>query len=412
MNRLAFLLVACLLAGSSLHAQKIEASKVRTVVIDPGHGGDKPGAIGKHCTEKDIVLQVAVKLGRLISDNYPDVKVIFTRTTDVDIALSERAHMANAAKADLFLSIHANSHPTSTPSGVESFVMGLSKSKANMEVARKENADILLEKDYKSNSAYQGFDPNSPESSIIFAMFQNAYLDKSLNFAQQIQTHYGRQLTTVNRGVKQAEFMVLYMSAMPAVLTEIGFISNPTEEAFMMSEAGQARIAVALFNAFMDYKAAEEGTAPLAKPVINLPGYGQNPPSIPTPQPTTAPDTNAIQATADTVATSAPLQTVEPAEQEIVQQASPQREMPVYKVQFLSVSHRLKEDARELRGITDYEVYEENGVVRYLRGNANTINKAKAIQRELREQGFKDAFVVAFYQGRKISIQQALELSR
>ena len=371
------------------------------------------------------MLQVAKKFGKLINDNYPDVKVIYTRTTDVDIALSQRAHIANTAKADLFISIHANSHPTSTPTGVETFVMGLSKSKANMDVARKENADILLESDYKTNSAYQGFDPNSPESSIIFAMFQNAYLDKSLTFAEMIQKQYGKSLSTVNRGVKQAEFMVLYMSAMPAVLTEIGFISNPTEEALMMSDAGQAKISIALFNAFMAYKCAEEGIQPIAKPVIDLPGYGKNAPKQveePKPQPVSdtvkVADTVAVAAV-DTMASATP--TVAPVDTAIsqpVQEPAPiaqtqpaEEEKPVYKVQFLSVSHPLKEGARELRGVADYDVYEENGTFRYVKGNLSTINKAKALQRELRELGFKDAFVVAFYKGKKISIQQARELS-
>jgi len=256
MKRLVFLLVCSLVLCGNTNAWKKETGKVKTVVIDPGHGGDKPGAIGKHCTEKDIVLQVARKLGQLIGDNYPDVKVIYTRTSDVDIALSERARIANTSKADLFLSIHANSHPTAAPSGVESFVMGLSKSKANMDVARKENADILLESDYKTNSAYQGFDPDSPESSIIFAMFQNAYLDKSLTFAELIQKQYGQHLHTVNRGVKQAEFIVLYMSAMPAVLTEIGFISNPEEERYMNSEKGQKDIAKRIAKGVQQYKEA------------------------------------------------------------------------------------------------------------------------------------------------------------
>ena len=420
MKRLLFLLVCCLVSAGSVSAQKKEAGKVRTVVIDPGHGGIKPGAIGKHCSEKDIVLQVAKKFGKLINDNYSDVKVIYTRTTDVDIALSERAHIANTAKADLFISIHANSHPTSTPTGVETFVMGLSKSKANMDVARKENADILLESDYKNNSAYQGFDPNSPESSIIFAMFQNAYLDKSLTFAEMIQKQYGKTLNTVNRGVKQAEFMVLYMSAMPAVLTEIGFISNPTEERFMMSDAGQAKIAVALFNAFMAYKCAEEGTQPIAKPVIDLPGYGKNAPAKEEVKP--LPETDTVPAVDTTVAAAvdvtqgvAPADTVvsqpEPEPAPVVLPDPAEVERPVYKVQFLSVSHPLKEGARELRGVTDYDVYEENGTFRYIKGSVSNINKAKALQRELRELGFKDAFVVAFYKGKKISIQQARELS-
>jgi N-acetylmuramoyl-L-alanine amidase len=242
------------------------------VVIDPGHGGAKPGAHGGRIQEKELTLSIAKKFGKLIADNYPDVKVIYTRTTDVDISLAERAHIANRNKADLFISIHANSHPTASPTGVETFVMGLSESRANLEVAKKENADILLEADYKKNSAYKDFDPNSPESYVMLAMFQNAYLDKSLNFAQAIQNQYKQNLKTINRGVKQAELFVLYKTTCPSVLTEVGFISNPAEEAFMMSDEGQAKIAISLFNAFMTYKATEEGINKIAKPKYNIPG--------------------------------------------------------------------------------------------------------------------------------------------
>ena len=248
---------------------------MRTVVIDPGHGGAKPGAQGKRTQEKAITLAVAKKFGKLVEDNYPDVKVIYTRTTDVDISLAERAHIANRNKADLFISIHANSHPTSTPTGVETFVMGLSESRANLEVAKKENADILLEADYKSNADYNGFDPNAPETYVMLTMFQNAFIDKSLNLAQAIQTQYKHNIKTVNRGVKQAELYVLYKTTCPSVLTEIGFISNPTEEAYMISDEGQATIAVCLFNAFMTYKSTEEGTDRIANPVINIKGWKQ-----------------------------------------------------------------------------------------------------------------------------------------
>ncbi|MBQ4296098.1 MAG: N-acetylmuramoyl-L-alanine amidase, partial [Prevotella sp.] len=230
------------------------------MVIDPGHGGAKPGAQGGRTQEKHITLAIAKKFGKLISDNYPDVKVIYTRTTDVDISLAERAHIANRNKADLFISIHANSHPTAAPTGVETFVMGLSESRANLEVAKKENADILLEADYKSNDAYKGFDPNAPESFVMLAMFQNSFIDKSLNLAQAIQNQYKQNLKTINRGVKQAELFVLYKTTCPSVLTEVGFISNPSEEAFMISDEGQAKIAISLFNAFMTFKATEEGT--------------------------------------------------------------------------------------------------------------------------------------------------------
>jgi N-acetylmuramoyl-L-alanine amidase len=270
------LFLTIVLFSAPSFSQKKDTYGVRTVVIDPGHGGNKPGAIGSKTTEKAIVLSIAKKFGKLIADNYPDVKIIYTRTTDVDISLSERAHIANRNKADLFISIHANSHPTSSPTGVETFVMGLSESRANLAVAQKENADILLEADYKNNADYKGFDPNSPESYVMLTMFQNAYLDKSLNFAQAIQNQYKQNLKTINRGVKQAELFVLYKTTCPSVLTEVGFISNPGEEAFMMSDEGQAKIAISLFNAFMNFKAAEEGTGKLANPKIDIPGVSKS----------------------------------------------------------------------------------------------------------------------------------------
>ena len=170
MKRLFVILLALALPCGMLFSQKKSHSGVHTVVIDPGHGGNKPGAIGSRSQEKAITLDIALKLGKLIKDNYPDVNVIFTRTTDVDISLAERAHIANRNKADLFISIHANSHPTSAPTGVETFVMGLSESRANLAVAQKENADILLEADYKTNADYKDFDPNSPESYVMLTM--------------------------------------------------------------------------------------------------------------------------------------------------------------------------------------------------------------------------------------------------
>ena len=275
MKRIIAIFIVLLVAAGPVFSQKKDSYRVRTVVIDPGHGGAKPGAQGKRTQEKAITLAVAKKFGKLVEDNYPDVKVIYTRTTDVDISLAERAHIANRNKADLFISIHANSHPTSTPTGVETFVMGLSESRANLEVAKKENADILLEADYKSNADYNGFDPNAPETYVMLTMFQNAFIDKSLNLAQAIQTQYKHNIKTVNRGVKQAELYVLYKTTCPSVLTEIGFISNPTEEAYMISDEGQATIAVCLFNAFMTYKSTEEGTDRIANPVINIKGWKQ-----------------------------------------------------------------------------------------------------------------------------------------
>ena len=333
MKRIIAIFIVLLVGVSPVFSQKKETYRVRTVVIDPGHGGAKPGAQGKRAQEKAITLDVAKKFGKLIEDNYPDVKVIYTRTTDVDISLAERAHIANRNKADLFISIHANSHPTSSPTGVETFVMGLSESRANLEVARKENADILLEADYKNNADYSGFDPNAPETYVMLAMFQNAFIDKSLNLAQTIQNQYKSNLKTINRGVKQAELYVLYKTTCPSVLTEIGFISNPAEEAFMLSDEGQAKIAVCLFNAFMSYKASEEGTAKLSNPVINLKGYGEKPrqeaPKEVEPAPQEAPvvEAPAPAPTVDTVVAPAPVMAAKP-DTEVAKAEAPKVEAP------------------------------------------------------------------------------------
>lgn len=443
-----FIVLACI--NGAVFSQKKQAGQVKTVVIDAGHGGDKPGAVGRKCQEKTLTLQMALKLGKLIEDNYPDVKIIYTRTTDVDITLAERARIANKAKADLFISIHCNSWTNSTPTGVETYVMGLSQSKANMEVAKKENADILLEKGYKDNSDYQGFDPNSPESYVMFAMYQNAYLDKSLDFAGYIQDQYKAAIKTINRGVKQAEIFVLYKTAMPAVLTEVGFISNSEEEQYMMSDEGQATIVVSIFKAFVNYKSSVEGVKPIANPKIELKGYkdkgskketakpaGDAPavttksakeedaPVAPvaekTPEaPTADQPTTFVPSTAKTNV-EPPLpkdepRVAEPAPAVTQPEADPQPKTTpaatgiVYKVQFMTSGKELKPNAREFKGITDYEYYMQNTTYCYTTGKFATAREAANYQKEVREKGFKDAFVVAFLNGERISLQKAKEM--
>jgi N-acetylmuramoyl-L-alanine amidase len=239
-------------ALGSISAQEKENYHLKTVVIDPGHGGKDSGARGRYSMEKDLVLEISLKLGKYIEKNFPDIQVIYTRKTDTLIPLYKRAEIANKNKADLFISVHINANSNTQARGTETYAMGLHKSQSNLEVAQKENAAILYEEDYTKK--YEGFDPNSAESYIIFSLIQNAYLKQSLNFASSIQKFFTDKTKLRNRGVKQAGFLVLYKTTMPRVLIEAGFISNPREEDFLNSPEGKEKIAQSIFNAFKEYK--------------------------------------------------------------------------------------------------------------------------------------------------------------
>jgi len=222
------------------------------VVIDAGHGGKDPGTTGSKSREKDLTLDIALKTGNYVEERIEGVKVVYTRTSDKFIELYKRAEIANKEKADLFISIHLNSAPDKRIRGSETFAMGLHKDEGNLEVAMKENSVITLEEDYTTR--YQGYDPNSSESFIAFSLMQNIYLEQSLNFASYIQEQFSNRVGLINRGVKQAGFLVLWQTTMPSVLVEAGFISNSEEEKFIMSEEGKEYIASAIFRAFRDYK--------------------------------------------------------------------------------------------------------------------------------------------------------------
>lgn len=230
--------------------------KINKVVIDAGHGGQDPGAVGLKSKEKDVVLAVALKVGAYITENFPDVEVIYTRKEDVFVPLHERAAIGTRNKADLFISIHANANKKKEIFGAETYVMGLHANERNLEVAQKENAVIVLENDY--NTKYEGYDPNSSESFIIFSLMQNAYLDQSLQFAALTQDEFRERAKRYDRGVKQAGFLVLWKSAMPSVLIELGYISNPNEEAYLTSTEGQDYLASSIFRAFKAYKIKRE----------------------------------------------------------------------------------------------------------------------------------------------------------
>lgn len=227
-------------------------TKVDVIVIDAGHGGHDPGTLGKSTKEKDVVLKIALKLGKYIEENLPGVKVLYTRKTDKYIEFQDRADVANKNQADLFISIHANSIVGANAYGTETYVMGLHKDKSNFEVAKRENSVILMDENYKAK--YEGFDPKSPESYILFSLNQSAYQENSLRFAQKIEDQFKNRVGRSSRGVKQAGFLVLWMTTTPSVLVETGFLSNQKEEGFLNSDKGQDLIASGIYRAFKDYK--------------------------------------------------------------------------------------------------------------------------------------------------------------
>lgn len=242
-----------LLLPSGVKADKPQENEW-VVVIDAGHGGKDSGAVGRKSMEKDIVLKIALKTGKYINELLEGVKVIYTRTDDEFVELYKRAEIANKAQADLFISIHCNGFGDGRIKGSETFVMGIHKDQGNLEVAMQENSVITLEEDYTTR--YQGYDPNSSESFIIFSLMQNIYLEQSLNFANYIQDQFRTRVGLSDRGVKQAGLLVLWQTTMPSVLVEAGFLTNMQDERFLLSEKGQDYIASAIFRAFRDYKLA------------------------------------------------------------------------------------------------------------------------------------------------------------
>jgi len=245
MRRSLYILLAALMSLG------VWAQKQYTLVLDPGHGGQDPGAVGRISKEKDLNLKLALQVGKLIGEQYPDVKVVYTRSTDVFIPLQTRADIANKNNADLFISIHTNSAESKSPHGVETFILGSDRSDANLDVAMRENAVMKLEADYKTT--YHGFDPNSIDSYIMFELMQNSYMDQSLRFAELVQQRFVGQLNRGDRGVRQAAFWVLLKTACPSILFEMGFISNIEEEKFLNKPASMEQMAQTIVDAFGAY---------------------------------------------------------------------------------------------------------------------------------------------------------------
>jgi len=377
-----------LLTGLFLLPLSMEAQKVKKVVIDAGHGGHDSGAVGKNAKEKDIALAIALKTGKYIKENLKDVEVIYTRKTDVFVELFRRARIANEAKADLFISIHCNANPSTSPFGSETYVMGLHRSEANLAVAQLENASILLEDDY--HVQYDGFDPKSPEGYIFFSMLQNAYLDQSLTLASHVQKNMKETVNLFNRGVKQAGFLVLYKTTMPSILVETGFISNLHDEKVLVSEEGQNKIALSVYKAVKEYKLFVEKGGNVS-----------------------------VDETAEVIDSStgkSPETTGPQVDNEAKYSSEESRGVtndilkPLFKVQFYLSDAKLGTDAREFKGLKNVSWYRHQGKYKYTIGNEKTPEEAQKLTKELTVKGFKDSFVIAFLNGERISIDEARRL--
>lgn len=369
--------------------------KVARIVIDAGHGGEDPGALGKRANEKDINLAVALKFGKLIQQNYNDVEVIYTRQKDQSVDLYKRARIANEKKADLFVSIHCNAAKNHAANGVETFVMGLHKSEASLAVARQENAAILKEKNYENN--YEGFNPNSPEANVIFSLYSSTYLKNSICLAAAVQKNLVANTHLNDRQVQQAGFWVLYKVAMPSILVELGFISNYDEESILMDATAQTSMATCLYNAFVDYKNKIEGTDKKGidiQPIKN-------------------------QSILREVAKEAEEKAKEKAEAEKRAQecaaaavaSLPDSIQVRFRVQIYASPDDLPFTDPKFQNAENMKKYQENGWWKYTSGDAKTFEEVRGIQNNLKKNGFPDAFIVAFKNDSKIPLDEARKLT-
>ena len=365
-----FLALIILFFADTTLAQK---SVVNAIVLDAGHGGKDPGALGTgrySKSEKHIALDVTLKLGEYLKEAYPNMKVIYTRTGDTFPTLKDRTKLANNSNADLFVSIHCDSFTRSSARGSSSHVMGLRYTEANLKEEKKENSVIYLEDNYEEN--YDGFDPNSPESIIAFSLSQTTYLDQSILIAQKIQEQFRERVKRVDRGVKQTPLWVTRATSMPSVLVELGFISNPDEEDFLNSESGQTYMASAIFRAIKEYKKELEVPANnLENPIVT------------------------VEEKVDST-------------KFFTKKETPQKGV-IFKVQI-----KTSLQPKEFPTLMDFkvDVFKESNMFKYTIGNEMQLEEAKKIQKIAVENGYKDAFVIAFLNNKKIGVSEAINYQK
>ena len=397
----------------------LAANKRFTLVIDPGHGGHDAGALGAISKEKNINLAVALRFGKYVEQNLPEVRVIYTRKTDVFIPLNERANIANRANADLFISVHTNALPAGKVArGFETYTLGMHRAKDNLDVAMRENSVISMEKDYQQR--YQGFDPRSSESYIIFEFIQGKNMERSVELARMIQRGVCDGANRPDKGVHQAGFLVLRETSMPGCLIELGFITTPDEERLLNNDSRVDDIARGIYEAFAKYKNKYDKSVSVpyrAKDSedVNLPKI------VPDQEP--APKTRVVTRGKQPKREEA---TPEQPKREVkeVKKPEPKREVkktetkkevkktevadaPVFKLQIFVGSRNLRKGDAHFKGETDYDSFQEGNLVKYTLGASTNYNEIYRLRKEKLDK-FPEAFIIAFKNGQKYDVNQAI----
>lgn len=377
LKKITLLLVAFLFLAAGMYA----ANQRFTLVIDAGHGGHDAGALGAKSKEKNINLNVALAFGRYVERNMPDVRVIYTRTTDVFIPLHDRANIANKANADLFISVHTNALPAGKIArGFETYSLGMHRAKDNLDVAMRENSVISMEKGYQQT--YQGFDPKSSESYIIFEFIQGKNMERSVEIARSIQNSVCQNANRPDKGVHQAGFLVLRETSMPSCLIELGFITTPDEENLLNDESRIDDIAKAIYEGFAKYKNKYDKRVTI--PYRSQASEGNDIPSI-------VPDSYK--------------RTVAPVKKQTP--ASVKSDAPIFKVQILVSSRVLRKGDTHFKGEENYDSYQESGMVKYTIGASANYNEIYQLRKSLLDK-FPEAFIIAFKNGKKYDVNQAI----
>ena len=379
----------------------LAANKRFTLVIDPGHGGHDAGALGAISKEKNINLAVALRFGKYVEQNLPEVRVIYTRKTDVFIPLNERANIANRANADLFISVHTNALPAGKVArGFETYTLGMHRAKDNLDVAMRENSVISMEKDYQQR--YQGFDPRSSESYIIFEFIQGKNMERSVDLARMIQRGVCDGANRPDKGVHQAGFLVLRETSMPGCLIELGFITTPDEERLLNNDSRVDDIARGIYEAFAKYKNKYDRSVSVPyrakdSEEVNIPKI------VPDQEP--APKTRVV-----TRGKQPKREEATPEQPKRVEKKVKKAEVadaPVFKLQIFVGSRNLRKGDAHFKGETDYDSFQEGNLVKYTLGASTNYNEIYRLRKEKLDK-FPEAFIIAFKNGQKYDVNQAI----